>query len=74
MGDSFWLEWINADTTARFDLVKKLPICKMLANGPGYSKLKPRDAMDSAALFLNSYFEDLYETMLTGGMICTKLN
>lgn len=55
----FWKSWLESDTFKRQKLIKKLPFFKMS------SKMKDTEkAKDVFALILNTYLEDLENTII----------
>jgi len=61
----FWVEWLEADSKKRLELVEELVGVTILpvAVDPGFSKEVKRKVISG---LLNSYFEDLVETVKGG--------
>ena len=59
---NYWKKWLKADDHEKEELVKNLKITKLLASLL-YPKLDNERALDAAAIMLNSYFEDLAESL-----------
>jgi hypothetical protein len=68
----FWKKWIQADNLERIEIVKDLPITKTYAK-LYYPKIDTEGALDIVATMLNSYFEDLLET-IQGDPACLQVN
>lgn len=68
----FWKKWIAAEQLDRLELIKELPITKTYAK-LYYPKLDMEAGLDIVATMLNSYFEDLLETV-TENPECLKIN
>jgi hypothetical protein len=58
----FWRRWIMADNLERLELIKTLPITKTYAKLL-YPKFDITGALDTVATTMNSYFEDLLESI-----------
>jgi len=68
----FWKKWINADSMDKIKLIKDLPITKTYAK-LYYPKMDMESGLEIVATMLNSYFEDLLQTIREEPE-CIKLN
>jgi len=63
----FWEDYLNADCLKRLDLVKNLPLRKMLRDMESIDDKKITEEMKSQmiAQLLNGYFEDMIDAVHT---------